>query len=53
MTINDEVRDMIPGKSCNMISTEKQKKYQHHNLEKLINMNILTVKTYYFLIKNK
>ena len=26
-------------KNFNMILTEKQKKYQHYNLEKLINMN--------------
>ena len=31
-------------KNCNMILTEKQQKYQHYHLEKLINMNILQVK---------
>ena len=28
-------------KNCKMILTEKQQKYQHYHLEKLINMNIL------------
>ena len=32
-------------KNCNMISTEKQKKYLDYCLEKLINMNILQEKT--------
>ena len=27
-------------KNCNMILTEKQQKYQHYHLEKLINMNL-------------
>ena len=31
-------------KNCNMILTEKQQKYQHYHLEKLINTNILQVK---------
>ena len=33
--------------------TEKQQKYQHYHLKKLINMNILQVKKYYLLIKDK
>ena len=40
-------------KNCNMILTEKQKKYQHYPLEKFINMNILQVKKYYLLIKEE
>ena len=31
----------------------KQQKYQHYRLEKLINMNILQVKKYCLLIKDK
>ena len=31
-------------KNYNMILTEKQQKYQHYHLEKMINMNILQVK---------
>ena len=38
-------------KNCNMILTEKQQKYQHYHLEKLINMNILQVQKYYRVIK--
>ena len=38
-------------KNFNTILTEKQKKYQHYDLEKLINMNILQVRKYYLLIK--
>ena len=36
-------------KNYNMILTEKQQKYQHCHLEKLINMNILKVKKYYLI----
>ena len=28
-------------KNCNTLLTEKQQKYQHYHLEKLINMSIL------------
>ena len=38
-------------KNYNKILTEKQQKYQHYHLEKLINMNVLQVKKYYLLIK--
>ena len=38
-------------KNDNMILTEKQQKYQHYHLEKLINMDILQAKKYYHLIK--
>ena len=38
-------------KNNNMILTEKQQKYQHYHLEKLINMDILQAKKYYHLIK--
>ena len=38
-------------KNCDMILTKKLKKYQHYHQVKLINMNILQVKKYYFLIK--
>ena len=40
-------------KNCNMILTEKQQKYQHYNLGKLINMNILLGKKYCHLIKGQ
>ena len=40
-------------KNCYSILTEKQQKNQHYHLEKLINMNILQVKKYYLLIKDK
>ena len=33
-------------KNYNMILTEKQQKYQHFHLERLINMEILQTKTY-------
>ena len=38
-------------KNYSMILTEKQQKYQHYHLENVINMNILQVKKYYFIIK--
>ena len=37
----------------NMILTKKHQKYQYYHLEKLVNMNILQVKKYYLLIKDK
>ena len=40
-------------KNCNIILTEKQQKYQHSHLEKLINMNILQAKKYYLLVKEE
>ena len=40
-------------KNCNMILTEKQQKYQHCHQEKWINVNILQVKKYCLLIKDK
>ena len=40
-------------KDCNMILIEKQQKYQHYYLEKWINMNILQVKKYFFMIKEE
>ena len=40
-------------KNCNMILTEKQQKYELDHLEKLINMNILQVKKYCLLIRDK
>ena len=45
------IRLEIPN--CNMILTEKQKKYQHYLLEKVINMNISQVKKYYPQIKEE
>ena len=36
MTIDSKIRDK---KNCNKILTEKQQKYQHYHLEKLININ--------------
>ena len=41
----------LKKKNYNMILTEKQQKYQHYDLEKLTNMNILQVKKFYHLIK--
>ena len=49
MTINDKIKI----KNDNMILIEKQRRYQHYHLEKLINMNILQVKKYYLLIKKE
>ena len=45
--------DILEIKKCNMILTEKQQKHQHCHLEKIINMNILQVKKYSRLIKEK
>ena len=50
MTIDDKIRDDI---RYNIILTEKQQKYQHYYQEKFINMNILQVKKYCLLIKDK
>ena len=47
MTIDDKM------KNYSMTLTEKQQKYHHYHLEKLINMNILPVKKYYLLIKGE
>ena len=44
----DEIK--LEMKNCNIISTKKQKKYQHY-LEHLINTNTLQGKNYYLLIK--
>ena len=45
--------DRLEIENCNMILSEKEQKYQDYHLEKLINMNILQVKKYYLLIKEK
>ena len=50
MTIDDKIRD---EKLQYDILTEKQQKYQHYLLKKLINMNILQVNRYYLLIKEE
>ena len=39
--------------NCNLMLTEKPEKYQHYNQEKLINTNVLQVKKYCLLIKDK
>ena len=49
MTIDDKIRD----ENCNMVLADQQQNYQQYHLEKLINMNILQVKKYCLLIKNK
>ena len=49
MTIDDQIKDEI----YNMILIEKLQKYQLYHQAKLISMNILQVKKYYLLIKNK
>ena len=45
--------DKVTIKNCNMILIEKQKECQHYHLIKLRYMNILKVKKYYLLIKDK
>ena len=40
-------------KDYNMILTEKQQKYQHYHQVKVIKVNILQVKKYCLLIKDK
>ena len=47
MTIDDEIRDEEPQFDIN----REAAKYQHYHLKKLINMNILQVKKYCYLIK--
>ena len=47
------IEDKIKIKNYNAILTEKQQTYQHYHLEKLINMNILQLKKYFLLIKDK
>ena len=49
MTTNDQIKD----ETYNMILIEKLQKYQPYHQAKLISMNILQVKKYYHLIKNK
>ena len=49
ITIDDKIKD----EKGNTISTEKQQKYQHYHLKKLIDMNILQVKKYSLLVKDK
>ena len=43
----------LEKKNYNIIFTKNQQKYQLYHLAKLINMNILQVKNYYLLIKEK
>ena len=43
----------LEKKKYNMILTEKEQKYQHYHLEKLIDMSILQVKKYCPLVKGK
>ena len=50
MTLKNNIRD---EKKRNTIKTEKQQKYDHYYVEKLIKMNILHVKKYYILIKKE
>ena len=47
MTIDDKIKD----KKLQLILTEKQQKCQYYHWVKLISMNILQVKKYYFFIK--
>ena len=49
MTVDDQNRD----EKYNMILIEKLLKYQLYHQTKLVSMNILLVKKYYHLIKNK
>ena len=39
-------------KNCNAILIEKQQKYQHYDLENVINMNILQVRKDYLPVKD-
>ena len=45
MTIDVKIID----EKYNMILTEKQQKYHHYLLVKVINMNLLQVKKYYLI----
>ena len=45
--------DQIRGNNYNTTLIEKLLKYQPYHQAKLISMNILLVKKYYHLIKNK
>ena len=45
--------DRLEMKKHNITLTEKQQKFQQYHLEKLITMNILKVKKYCLLIKDK
>ena len=49
MTIDDQIRD----ENYSMVLIEKLQKYRPYHQAKLISMNILQVKKYFFLIKNK
>ena len=49
MIFDDKIRD----EKLKHDVTEKQQKYQHYHLEKLINMNILKMKKYYHMIKEE
>ena len=46
-----EIGGKIKMKNYEMILTEKQQKNQDYHKVKLINMNILQAKKYYYLIK--
>ena len=48
MTIDDKIKE-----NWNMTLAEKQQKYQHYYLEKVIKMNVIQVKKYYHLIKEE
>ena len=45
--------DEIEMKNCNTILIEKLQKYQPYHQAKLKSVNILRVKKYYLLMKNK
>ena len=49
MTFNDQPN----MKNYNMTLIEKQPKYQLYHQVKFINMNVLLVKIYYYLISSK
>ena len=49
MTIDDQIRD----ENYSMVLIEKLQKYRPYHQAKLISMNILQVKKYFLLIKNK
>ena len=43
----------LENKNCNTTLTEKQQRYQHYHLKKVMNINILEANKYCFLMKDK
>ena len=53
MTTDDKIWDRKKIQYYINRLTEKEQKYQHYHLKKLINMNMLQVRKYCLLIKGK